>query len=269
MVSVLHPLDVGKTRFRKLVDEKSEAAPRLPMVHTTDSYIFQDVLDEGKLQPQDCPVFFGEKLTYLFYGRPSFRPHVDEQPTSLKHYFPVCIIFKPDRIPDISRVFPFDTGAFQEGFYRSYLHSKMKLGDFGLEPDIASPGKLITLCFGTVPAYLAAKPDTAPNLDVANFEVESYLAMIHSKEGNSVDSRGSGVEVQTRDDLSLAACAAAVILPSGFADGSTGRRLQSMGIDILPYKAYERFRPNEYTSAMSTICFQYYIKMGLINENDL
>lgn len=264
-----HSHDAGKKRFRKLVETSIESAPRLPMVHTTDSYIFVDVLDSGQLSPQDCPVFLGEKLTYLFYGRPAFRPNIDESPTSLKHFFPVCLIFKPNWSAKIHRIFPFDSGAFNSGLYGTYLHSRMKLGDFGLEPNLSTPGKLVSLFFGTVPAYLSAKPQSSPVFDPEEFEASSYLAMIHSKEGNAIDSRGSGIEIQMADQLPLAEVISAVILPSTFADGETCKRLKDLKIDPLPYKLYERTRPNEFMSQITDICFRYYLDLGLIAEGDL
>jgi len=251
-----------------MVEKASEARPRLPLVHSTDTYVLEDVLTAGQLEPQPCKVF-SEKLTYLFYGRPAFRPNNDAEPTSLSHYFPVCLIFKPDWAGAIKRIYPFDSGAFEGGFYQAYLHKAMRLADFGLEPNAATPGKLIDCFFGSVPAYLQGRPTATPPFDPSEFEALSYHALINAREGNSIDSRGSGVEIQTDASLPIAEAVSAVVLPSTFADGSTGKTLQALGIDPLPYRVAARSRPSEYMSTITDICFNYYIRTNLITEDDL
>ena len=263
-----HIHDVGKQRLRTLVDGAAEAGPRLPLVHSTDSYVLEDVLTAKQLEPQPCNVF-GENLTYLFYGRPAFRPNNDAAPTSLSHYFPVCLILRPGWAIAIKRIYPFDSGAFIQGFYENYLHKAMRLADFGLEPDSATPGKLIGGFFGSVPAYLTGKPGAAPTLDPSEFEAFSYHALISAQESNAIDSRGSGVEIQTGAPLPIAESVAAVVLPSTFADGATGQALNALGVDLLPYRVVSRSRPSEYMSMITDICFNYYIRMGLISEADL
>jgi hypothetical protein len=259
-----HSLDEGRDRLRKLIDGFAETEPRLPLVHSTDSYILADMLDKGEISPQSCSVFNGEALTYLFYGRPAFRPNNSAEPTSLGHYFPVCLLMKPTWQGNVKRVFPFDSGAFQQELYGAYLHKKMKLGDFRLEADMSTPGKLITLFFGNVPAYLRARPESSVNFDAAEFEAQSYRALINAKDGNAIDSRGSGIEVQTSEPISISDSLAAVILPSTFVDGSMGNALQKLKIDVLPYNTFERSRPSEYMSELTSICFSYYAQLGLI-----
>jgi hypothetical protein len=266
---VRHRLDTGKDRLRKIVMGSAEAKPRLPLVHSTDSYALADVLETGTLVPQDCKVFTGEALTYFFYGRPAFRPNMDAEPSSLKHYFPVCLLFRPEWTINIRRLFPFDSGAFHNELYGAYLHKKMKLGDFGLEAHMETPGKVISRFFGSVPAYLRADPKPPSAIDPAEFEAHSYLALIQSKEGNAIDSRGSGIELQTADAIPIGGAVAAIVLPSTFADGSMGTKLKNLGIDVLPYRVHERSRPGEYTSEITTICTHYYVRIGLVAESEL
>ncbi|RYY28727.1 MAG: hypothetical protein EOP62_02410 [Sphingomonadales bacterium] len=264
-----HSLDAGKSRLRAFVDAGLEALPRLPMVHSTDCYSFADVLAGGTLQPQNCPVFTGEQLTYLFYGRPAFRPNIGAEPTSLTHFFPVCIIFRTEWLPEIRRIFPFDSGAFHGGFYDAYLHHQMKLGDFALEPDAITPGKLIGRFFSTAGAYLTARPKIAPTFDASEFEAQSYSALINAREGNAIDSRGSGIEVQTASPITIADAVAAVILPSPFADGASGAALKKLGIAALPYRITDRSRPNEFMSQITDICYNYYIRTQIVAESEL
>jgi hypothetical protein len=266
---LVHPLDKGKGRLRALVNAATDTNPRLPLVHSTDSYILEEALSDGAITPQACNVFKGEALTYFFYGRPAFRPHLDAEPTGLKHYFPVCLLFKPDWVVNVKRVFPFDSGAFQNGFYGAYVHKNMKLGDFGLEADMASPGKVISYFFGSNPAYLLGRGQPRSDIDPSEFEALSYLALINAKDSNTLDSRGSGIEVQTTELVSITDAVAAVVLPSTFADGKTGSKLKKLKIDVLPYRTFERSRPSEYTSQITDLCLSYYVRLGLVAEGDL
>ena len=169
----------------------------------------------------------------------------------------------------IKRIFPFDSGAFQGDLYAAYLHKKMKLGDFGLEADEVTLGRVISLFFGSNPQYLIGSPFPAPNLDPSEFEAQSYLALIHAKDSNVVDSRSSGIEVQTEKIVPIVDAVAAVIIPSTFADGQTGKALKGLGIDVLPYQSFERTRPSEYTSKISSLCFDYYVRLGLLKPGDV
>ena len=81
-----------KTRFKNFVQAVPPAQPLLPLTHLTDAYRFEKAHQTDELQPRDCKVF-GEPLLYLFYGRPSYRVHPDEQPSGLAHYLPVCVTF--------------------------------------------------------------------------------------------------------------------------------------------------------------------------------
>lgn len=264
-----HVLDYGKTRFRDLVDQTSCNLKELPFVHTTDSYIFEDVIAEGRIAPQRCKVFTGENLTYLFYGRPAFRPHLTAEPTSLQHFFPVCLLLNPGSLPEIERMFPFDSGAFVRNAYASRLHDAMKLGDFRLRASVSSAAKIVSLFFEGNQSYLKGKPRA--NLDLAphQFEAHSYASIVSARDSSPLDSRSSAVEAQMKVDLPILGTVAAVVLPSNFADGETGAKLKSLDIDILPYDTAERFRPNEYIGQIDAICRTYYISSGLINAVDL
>lgn len=264
-----HPLDNGKARMRSLVGNAAEAKPRLPLVHNTDSYTLRDILDTGMITPQSCNVFVGEMLTYFFYGRPSFRPKGDSEPTGLKHYFPVCLIFKSDWAANVRRAFPFDSGGFQNGFYAKYFHENTQLGDFGLEPDMTTPGKVVSLFFGSNPAYLIGKSGKTVDVDPAEFEAKGYQALVDAKDTNAIDSRGSGIEIQTAEIIPIVNAVSAVVCPSIFADGAIGTKLRELGIDTIPYRTYERSRPTEYMSEITSICFDYYIRLKIVKEGEI
>ncbi|MFA1676271.1 hypothetical protein ACDY97_26895 [Rhizobium mongolense] len=262
----MHSHDKGKARLRKLVARSEPARPKLPLVHSTDAYTLADALEDGSLEPRACDVFIGEALIYTFYGRPSFRPNMSEPATSLDHYLPVCLIFKSSFAQDIKRVFPFDTGAFANDYYRTFMHKRMALGDFALEADLDTPGRAITTFFGSARNYLHAVPDTKMQFDPAQFEARSYAALIDAKDSNAMDSRGSGIEVQIADPISIGKWVEAAVVPSTFVQSETGDALRQLNIEILPYNVYSRMKPNEYTSTVTDACLTYYAQKGMLQE---
>jgi hypothetical protein len=259
-------MGTGKTRLRKLVDAAQEATPRLPLVHSTDTYLLEEALNKKALQPQECSVFKGEHLTYFFYGRPSYRPNPNADPSGLGHHFPICLILRPSWRPPVKRIFPFDTGAFKNEMYAAYLHKSMQLEDFGLTPNMTTPGKVISIFFGSPSAYMLGKSELKAEFDAAEFEAHSYSALIGAKDSNSIDSRGSSIEVQVGEEIKLRNAVAAVALPSMFADGATGAKLSALKIEMLPYRTYERMKPGEYTSKLSELCFDFCLRQKLISE---
>lgn len=259
-----HALDAGNGRLGRLVREAQPVAPLLPFVHNTDAFQFVDIVETGVLEPQPCTVFTGEALTYFFYARPAFRPDVNEEATALEHYFPVCLIFKHEAITEIRRVFPFDSGAFQGGLYGAFMHRRMKLGDFALEAETSTPARMVGRFFGTNEAYLFSRDPLDKDIPADHLEARSYAALAGAKGGNAIDSRGSGVEIQTSEPISLQGMLDAVVLPLSFVETQTGRSLRDAGVDLLPYNTMGRTRPSECMGSITDICAAFYARRDLI-----
>src|SRR5207249_2090775 len=112
-----------------------------PFVHTTRAYSFDEMLRDEGLEPADCPVF-GEKIIYLFYGRPAYRAK-DGKNARLQFEWPIIFIFDPLKIEPLYRVFPFDTGAFDMGLYKDFFDDKSELPDFSVDPSLRSVRQLV------------------------------------------------------------------------------------------------------------------------------
>lgn len=260
-------LDKGRDRLRRFFDGVVPAGPRLPLIHSTDVFALGNMLDDGGIiSPQPCGVFEPERLTYMFYGRAAYRPNIDEQPTNLDHYFPVCLIFKPSASIGIKRIFPFDSGAFRRDFYRSYLHKNMRLGDFLLQADPDTPGQVVTRFFTDNANYIMGRQALSDPIDSAQAEALSYAALTAPQGANAVDSRGGGIEVQTSDDIDIADSVEAIILPSSQARSAIGQTLRAAGIEIIPYRTLGRMRPNEFAGTVSEKCVDYLCRKELIDE---
>jgi hypothetical protein len=54
------------------------------------------------------------------------------------------MLFRAESVQPIKRIFPFDSGAFDNELYDNALHRDMNLEDFGLEPSPDTPGRVIS-----------------------------------------------------------------------------------------------------------------------------
>jgi hypothetical protein len=225
--------------------------------------------DSGKISPRPCAVFEPERLTYMFYGRASYRPNLNEDPTDLQHYLPVCLIFRVTASIAIKRVFPFDSGAYIQDFYGPFLHRKMRLGDFLLEAHDESPGRVVTRFFSDNTNYIMGRQALSDPIDPAQSEAVSYATLISAQGANALDSRGGGIEVQTDEDIDLAEAVEAAILPTSLARSGIGQALRAVGIEVIPYRTLGRFRPNEFAGTIYEKCVDYLCRKELIDETRL
>lgn len=254
-----------RRRLWNLVKSQPPAAPVLPLAHTTDVYRLSNILEDGVIEPRACSVFKGEPLLYFFYGRPSYRANSNESATSLDHYLPVCMLFRASHITPIKRIFPFDSGGFANDFYANAIHRDMQLDDFSLEPDLATPGKVISLFFDNTTDYLRSRPSPTIDLDATQFEARSYHALISNRLSNNIDNRVSGIEIQFEGALKLAGAVEAIILPDTlYSSPLIQSKLANSKIAPLPYPQIDRQRPSEYVTKLFELCFEYYSRIGLI-----
>jgi hypothetical protein len=112
----------------------------LPLVHSTSAYAAKKIIFSEMLKPQPCNVFKGEDLTYLFYGRPSYKKFTDNQ---ISKYWELPAVFIIDYAQvEHDRVFPFDSGAFEGKRYPSFINM-MDLKDFEVSATKDAPKRLV------------------------------------------------------------------------------------------------------------------------------
>ena len=167
-------------------------------------------------------------------------------------------------MPLPKRVFPFDSGAFAAGRYADAVHRDMVLEDFCLEADPNTPGRVISLFFGSVEAYCLANPTSGAPLPVTEFEAQSYAALVASQLRSNTDDRGSAIELQIDVPLNLSTCAEAVVAPGPLLDDPKIRAfLEAHGIERLPYEQLGRQRPSDFVSDLFRICREVLSTAGL------
>jgi hypothetical protein len=205
----------------KSLDEKmggnTQKEKLLPFFHSCDAFVFRKILKDRALSPSICDVF-NEELLYLYYGRPAYKSSITSN-NRLDAFLPVSFILKSEQIQDqdITRIAPFDTGAYKNNLYKDYLHPKMEMSSFFMQPDQAAIHNMVHRFFASNKEYFSGKPKVGVEFDPLEFEMQAYYALINGVAQSSIDDRKATIEVQlsrplelTRDTLE------AVILPEHF-----------------------------------------------------
>ena len=234
----------GRREFAAAVAGASPSSQVLPYTHVTDGYAFRDVLQSGELRPTPCRVF-GTDLLYMFYGRPAYRAAQEDESSGIDAYWPVCFVLKAEGIKP-TRVFPFDSGAFQSGRYADHMYHRMIKEDFEVDPDPTSPPRLINLFWRDGRSYYDADSRRGlkdPSADAMDFELRAYRDLIASTGRAPFDERNSAVEAQFDGPIRLKDNTVAVILPSEFASPSVMKRIDDLGAISLPFSTVQRQGP--------------------------
>ena len=142
----------------------------------------------------------------------------------------------------------------------------MRLGDFLLEADAETPGRVVRRFFSDNTNYVVGRQALSEPIDPSQFEAKSYEALIASEGANALDSRGGGIEIQTDEPLELARNVEEAIIPSSQARSRIGKQLQNAGVEVIPYRLLGRMRPNEFTGTIYEKCVDYLCRKELVDE---
>ncbi|WP_156883501.1 hypothetical protein [Salipiger mucosus] len=218
------------------------AGAELPLVHTTQAFSLDGIIDSKLLKPTKCPVFVGEELTYLFYGKPSYRARASASKSWL---MPVCFLIRMSAVASIKRVFPFDSGAFHAGRHPAYL-SVFNMAEFEVSGR-DDPSKIVSAFFKTVRDYFKLIPKESSNfeseysLTVRDSEIRALRDLAGDSSLVGIDDRRFCVEVQTAEDISLTSGnVQAVILPYDYLDDDLVVSFIESELEAVPLP-YESF----------------------------
>jgi len=259
------------TRF---VLESPPKYPALPLVHTTEAYYFRDVIERGELEPSICKVFKGEKLLYLYYGRPAYRVGREINPNTLNAFFPVCFLLVPECIKTAKRVFPFDSGAFDANLFSEYLHGEMGFKNFIIDPHPSSPGKIpipetpariISAFFGENDMYYSGVVKNSLDLAPFQFEAQSLHEIMRAIGKKNFDDRCSSIEIQIETPIALSTdTLIAVILPTVFMEQRDAvERISEWKAKVLTYGTC-RSTPSHYTVLILDIARKFLLDEGYL-----
>jgi hypothetical protein len=239
----------------------------MPLFHTTRAYHAKKILKEGAIEPQNCQVFLGEKLSYLFYGRPSYK-FSDDALIAKYWQLPTVFIFDSD-VCNVERVFPFDTGAFENKMYPKFF-GMMPRDEYELKGIADYPQKIVSAFFVDAERYFKLKPRKEDDfvstfsLTVTDEEVRALYDLIGSSD-NRLDDRRFAIEVQTRDrlDISLGNCRA-IIMPEEYLESEEIiKKCSDFKIEIMSYPSYP-LKQEMYYYAIYNAVFELYRDWGIV-----
>lgn len=222
--------------FSSQVPIQNEPIEFLPLFHTCDLFRGRGYLKDKMIKPNEICDVFGEEITYLFYGRPAYRYMIGED-AKLMEYYPICFMLDINIDADISRIFPFDTGALHSEMLNKFIHKDNKVDDFLLEADRSRIKDVVLKFFGSNDAYLNYKIKGSLEIDPFDFESIAYKKMHDAFVSDRTDERRVTIEIQAGPKVSLdTGNLIAVIVPTQMMDSPFFKSfLHSVQCDVATY----------------------------------
>lgn len=214
----------GMTSFSDFLQRNSViAADNLPLLHTTRSQHIKKIRGSDQIIASPCDVFISDNLNYFFVGRPAYK-YTSSVSQAPYWELPACFIFSYDSIVDVKRIFPFDSGAFHNKRYPSYI-GNMPLEDFEASAAPDAPSRIIGAYFGDARSYFELQPKGhekfTSEFSLTAFDEEIKAAHRLATEGTprAFDDRRFTIEVQSTANVDLSSNhPLAVIVPSEYFD---------------------------------------------------
>ncbi len=245
------------------------AAEGLPLIHTTRSYNIRSLMEGDVINPQRCDVFTSDDLNYFFVGRPAYKFESDSSQTP--HWeLPCCFLFESDAIKGVKRVFPFDSGAFANKRYPSYM-SSIPLDRFTTN-GLDAAGKIIGAFFGSGKKYLEMKPKSVSDFEQQysigplDAELSAASRLANEVTSDKFDDRRFTIEIQTEDAVHLARTSPiAVVLPEIYLDDKRIiEKIQgTWGAEPLGYPMYP-LSLNMYYALIYHEILEFYKRKGML-----
>jgi len=258
-------------RFRKYILESEKIDDLLPLVHTTQAYHLEDILNSKELDPRLCEVF-NEHLVYMYYGRPAYRENEAEN-SRLQFNWPIVFVFDPIKMEsNIKRVMPFDSGAFKNGRYKKYFHSDSILKDFELGPSLESIKKILGRYYSDNTEYYFAQTKKNVEIPAQSFEAEGCheLARLPAigADNDALDERSSTIEIQFENSIGLGDSLLAVIVPMAYMDDANiAEKIRDLNVkNIKTYDTLHSYPGSRgvWITSIYKIVRELYLELGYL-----
>lgn len=225
------------------LDSTQVGAANVPNpVHSTNSANIMDILQTGHIQTSACDVFDGEKLVYLFIGRPSYKKSTEvETPYWM---LPTVFILKGLTNLQIKRIYPLDTGAFDRKRLPAYL-TVFDLESYALGTDPGQINRIIAAFYETSERYMRgeARPldsiKAEVHIDVRHTKIEALVRLYAERSLPEIDDRGRNIEVQISEDIPLAENVVGVVMPDAYKlYDPMKKRFKALGVAVEYYTVW-------------------------------
>lgn len=258
------------SRLEEFLKKNSvRASAELPLVHTTPAHSLRDIIATKSLSPTDCPVFVGEQLIYLFYGKPSYKVGGTTQKNWL---MPICFLIRIQALRSIKRIYPFDSGAFSTGRHPDYIEA-FDMGEFEVSQH-NDPSKIVGAFFQTIKDYFSLTPKDVGqfrqehSLTIMDHEILALRDLADDSSLTGIDDRRFCIEVQTEDEIALVPNnVQAVILPYDYLeDPSVVKFIENdLAATPLPYDCFS-LTSAEHTAIIYSKVLEFLRHQGGLNE---
>lgn len=257
------------TRFQKFIMEVDDAEGTLPLIHTTPAFSFSELCHESHISPRFCR-HFKKDLIYLFYGRPAYRTQESEHST-LEFNWPIVFIFDPDRIDQITSIFPVDSGAFHLNLYRKFFHKDTIAADLELAGNLSSARRVVNAFFGSSEKYITGR--SQKNVEIASMQYEAIgvnaLARLPpTKEDGEVtrDERSATVEVQTSMPIDIKDATIGIIIPQPYLnEPMVVEAIARWNIDeVMTFEIFEHQNPGSWIDQIYALTKGFYKRKGFL-----
>ncbi len=239
----------------------------MPLVHTTSAYSAKRIIQGGLIKPQLCDTFQNERLTYLFYGRPSYKRMGESQ---LAKYWELPSLFVMDYEKiSTKRIYPFDSGAFASRRYPEFINM-MDMQDFEVTSALTAPQRLVASFFVDTNRYFRLNPRDKRDFNIryeisaTDEEIQALYELILSY-SDKIDDRRFAIEIQTEADIDLKTCGLmAIIIPEEYCESDELMALaEKNGAEVIPYPTYS-LKQEMYYHAIYNCLFEFYKTKGLV-----
>lgn len=260
-----------RPEFRQWVDALPAAQwSDMPLTHITKGVVARDIIREGEIEPDDCPVM-KHPASYFFYGRPAYRVGGDGA-IKTEAACPFCFVFAPDITAMAKNAYAFDTGAFHARMYKHAIMEEMRIDDFALDGDPDRIRKLISAVFGTREAYLEGRPVSASQRESlsgpSDFLASAYLSLVASDGRNEPDDRVGSIEVVFNEVVKTKGNLIALVVPHTIWEGADKAEwllaLKDSGVDIRTYSFAPGRGPDYYFALIEAEVRSIYKSMGFL-----
>jgi len=246
----------------------SEASP-LPLVHTTRSYNISDIKNKNTITKSPCRHFDGQDLVYLFVGRPAYRRKNTESEAAYWE-LPCCFIFDSIDQSSVERTFPFDSGAFKDNLYPSYINF-MNINEFEASSPVA-PSRIISAFYGSSEKYFSGQnkgPEAINDefqLGPLDAEIKALARLASDGTPKDFDDRRFTIEVQLNQNIDLNVTPpSAVVIPSIYLRDEDIRNkiTKTWGADAITYEIYG-LSQDKYDGIIYSKVAEYYKSRNLV-----
>ena len=250
--------------FMEVILKKSDTTPRLmPLFHVCTSYAFRSIFNDLKLDTKPCKVF-NESLLYFFYGKPAYR--VRETNVRDSSMFPVCWGIDANSIKNIVRVFPFDSGAFEEILSKK-IADHFELDNFKLYNNLEAVQRFISFFYKTNDNYFFGRPSlNDASIPPQAYELQSLLSLADDR-GNSADDRANTIEIQINEPIEIESIDIKILgIPAPLLnDPAVVAFLDANEVNFFTYDLH-KFPPSHINSVFYEKTKEHYFGEGIISH---